>query len=830
MESQQSLTQYKFPSRPNMKKKLPRCLVTSNMYKISLQSLSSKKKIKMRSWAIRVLPEVALDSRFFFSEIIKKHRVAIQSKIGFFMLSGQKLYSMEKDDNQKNKQLIFPEEKSDLGEGDHQLILDLNETVYDLENLSCNQVENLEVIKFLNLIMKSTYQRMNMYELGYNKKYYKHDDVGELTLGDWSFIILKGFKSSINLYERGLLINVDFNTRITRYYNLWEELNFFEESMGMSRNKIIEENIIGNSFILMHANHRMERIDKVDQKMRISDPFPNKKYSSYKDYYAKVYGFKLNDPNQLMCISFKKNYVNESKYELEELEKDKKGYFIMQENIFPSECLRPVGMLDIHRQDRSAMKGFAKHTQLYPSDRMDKNKKFIRSVNKVDPSMKTNSKKKFIDIGKEMRLMIDDDSGDVEGTILSYPALESGDGRVKPNARNGNYNLRNPVYEKNCQLANWGIVYDNFGEKNVDKVVGSLKKCSKAYAIRVKNPSFEIKVNSRNVNPDELLNKILKANQDVTMVLFIVSRNNHIYQAIKYVFAKADIPTQFFVNIGFKTNLSVYSKVLLQKVAKNNGVILRIENVFSAKKEHNMLVGIDVVNTRKGFLISIVASHDKNFTHYSHLVAGMEKSTKKGTRETMAEKISEMLVECHTLFKKENSKWPSNTIVYRIGSGNSVGLLNDLAFEAMLSQKRVIEEGCKETKFMYFGVSQKINERIFELDKRNGVRNPNGGLIVYDHITQIDKFEFYMVAQNVNQGSATPTNYFCVFNNTSIPADEIYKTTYYQTFNYSNWQGPIKIPAVAMYAKKQSELWASMLKKGKHTLPKLFKRDSPYYL
>ena len=98
-------------------------------------------------------------------------------------------------------------------------------------------------------------------------------------------------------------------------------------------------------------------------------------------------------------------------------------------------------------------------------------------------------------------------------------------------------------------------------------------------------------------------------------------------------------------------------------------------------------------------------------------------------------------------------------------------------------------------------------------------------------MTKRNLFEFYMVAQYVNQGSATPTHYFCIVNDTSLHLEEILKTTYFQTFNYKNWQGPIRIPAVAMNAERQSKLWAEILKfRGIKTNDVRVKNYFTYYL
>ena len=53
-----------------------------------------------------------------------------------------------------------------------------------------------------------------------------------------------------------------------------------------------------------------------------------------------------------------------------------------------------------------------------------------------------------------------------------------------------------------------------------------------------------------------------------------------------------------------------------------------------------------------------------------------------------------------------------------------------------------------------------------------------------------------MVAQSVARGTATPTHYEVLYNNTDLLADSFYQATYYQCYNYYNWSGPVKVPSV----------------------------------
>jgi aubergine-like protein len=73
-------------------------------------------------------------------------------------------------------------------------------------------------------------------------------------------------------------------------------------------------------------------------------------------------------------------------------------------------------------------------------------------------------------------------------------------------------------------------------------------------------------------------------------------------------------------------------------------------------------------------------------------------------------------------------------------------------------------------------------------------------------------FEYFIVPQYVNQGTATPTSYNVIYNTTNLSEDAFYFLTFEQCFNYYNWQGAVRVPAPLMYADKMATLVGEYLK------------------
>jgi aubergine-like protein len=78
--------------------------------------------------------------------------------------------------------------------------------------------------------------------------------------------------------------------------------------------------------------------------------------------------------------------------------------------------------------------------------------------------------------------------------------------------------------------------------------------------------------------------------------------------------------------------------------------------------------------------------------------------------------------------------------------------------------------------------------------------------VVFDELTQNNLYDFHLAAQKVTQGTCTPTHYTIVSSSSNVPQENLAQFTYEQCFNYPNWQGAVKVPAVLQCANKLSKL------------------------
>ncbi len=116
-------------------------------------------------------------------------------------------------------------------------------------------------------------------------------------------------------------------------------------------------------------------------------------------------------------------------------------------------------------------------------------------------------------------------------------------------------------------------------------------------------------------------------------------------------------------------------------------------------------------------------------------------------------------------------------------------------------------------KFFEEGSNNKMNRN----DNRITYDNPESGLLICDKLIDSDKFEFYIQPQKVTQGSATPTLFQVEYGNLDCPK-LLPKLTFDLCFLYSNWRGPVRVPAPLKYAEKLAKSKAGVHDSIKDTL------------
>lgn len=294
------------------------------------------------------------------------------------------------------------------------------------------------------------------------------------------------------------------------------------------------------------------------------------------------------------------------------------------------------------------------------------------------------------------------------------------------------------------------------------------------------------------------------ARNDPQMIMCVVSNNSaDRYSSIKKKLSvERAIPSQVMLQknvapINPRGLMSVATKVMIQMNTKLGNAPWKLKIPLGGL----MTIGFDVCHDTRDRSLSFgafIASMDqrRSDVYYSRAVAhrhGQELSDSFG-------QMTKEAIDCYTGIHNE---LPKTIVIYRDGVGE--GQFQFVVDHEVRQLRGVLEpiyaaKG-QPLKMAFIVVTKRINTRVFA-----GGENPKPGTIIDDVITMPERYDFYLVAQHVNQGTATPSNYNVIHDSTGLSASHIQMLTYKLCHLYYNWTGTVRVPSVCQYAHKFSLL------------------------
>ena len=128
-------------------------------------------------------------------------------------------------------------------------------------------------------------------------------------------------------------------------------------------------------------------------------------------------------------------------------------------------------------------------------------------------------------------------------------------------------------------------------------------------------------------------------------------------------------------------------------------------------------------------------------------------------------------------------------------------------------------------KFCFLIVNKRTEAKFFEFSNGN-TNNPKEGTVIDSQVTTPNMYEFYLQPQFVNSGTATPTHFHCIYDNTGIPLEILEKITYRMCYYYWNWSGAIREPAALKFAEVANKFSSTYL----HSEVRDKLKNCPYYI
>ena len=649
--------------------------------------------------------------------------------------------------------------------------------------------------------------------------FYLENKFKEIKGQNQTYYIHEGYKISLKQTEEGLCLIIGIKNRVIGDLSVYDALKDSKYNYGKNLDERIK-NLIGKRFV-PEGSTKSKVIYDISKDRTPKNTTVNtfkETYSDYVTYYEKVFQKKIEYPEQPMIqVEYKKaQNENGNKY----------GWFV-------PECCKLIGLNENDTDNPNFKKELAKYTQLKPDEvvkqinecvklfndknekkpKDDKNNKDEMEIKVKNPYNTSEKKREFYGLG----IMT------INGLTACHivkPVFNYGKQKKDP------LNKVTEVGRINLKTSNWICLYHESLEDYTYDLLDDINFCQKQLGIQMKDgDSNWIRMTNNNIQDwEDTVEKKMNENQIEFVIFFISKSNNHLYDGLKKFslceigYVSQVIKFEKYKEMRNKKKQASYiSNILAQINCKLGGANYTLNLNKTITDRNIMFIGIDfglnashTWKRREKGVITMIATKDKSFSKFYAQNEILE--CKKNYILKIQEHISAFIKHAMIKYEKEENKKPYNIIIYRQG-------ISQYSENDIKSEIKIIEEFCKTNSINYYYVvvNMKSSLKIFEVnskktERESGVyKNPETGLVVLNKVTNMNRFEFYLQPQKVNQGSATPTSFNVIYGNMNYP-ELLIMLTYWTTFIYPNWKNAVRIPHVLKIAEKYSSMTAGVTK------------------
>ena len=803
----------------------------TNLMKIEI----SEKEQKLWIYSVSIEPELARDNFSLYSKIQRLIDKDLNIYFTKKMFSGYNLFASTNNPPQIIKITTYAEDveytvtlkfigKFEMSsvinfEGENQRKKSIIERIIKSILLS-----NKNTIKFGNDRTIVKISQKNVYEADSNQ-----NNKGS---------IYKGFFTSAQITENGLfllVLNVNkYVNEVTADQKIYELRKKYKKFQESEIRKIVNDYFFHKTVLTIYGSYRTYRVKSVD-----FDASPVKtsinirdgdvmKTVSIKDYFKRQYNINIINLEQpLIIVENKRRNINLLKsgncndYKNNQ---EMQIVYLIPELVFLTGNLEGEDTKDRRRNIISKTK-------------LDPNKK-MKEINEIKELINNNSSYKLYkgkdgtqhksktpsELSKEWGIIFGDNLS-IISRVLPQPILLYGrDNEICP--KNGIF--RSGITRKSVLLNANNFVYIYDRRDNSD-----IRNCLKLLIEKGRSKGMQIDVNANEAKKVILENYsswediyrylgIIKAHaKEIKMIIVFLSSNlESYYSDLKSFFTnEVKVATQFVISKKLQDPRragSIMFNIVEQiniKIGGTNYYIDFYKEKISSKNKIYLILGLESRQSSQGKDYVMTASTSL----YLNKMVTTIKSAKNFTDEK--EKAIENLI---ALSLKELAKSaphpPDYIILYRQG-GNYVQN-KQLAEEEVPYFKKYLKNRFKNynPKFIYICCNLKANLKFFE-KKNNGYFNPPSGLCVDSEVTQKDIYEFYIQPQFVNQGTATPTHYQVLYDESEDEAvenrlkmEQLQMLSFHLSFYYWTWSGAVRVPGALKLATTAMNFFTTHLK------------------
>ncbi|KAL4467847.1 hypothetical protein ABPG74_013182 [Tetrahymena malaccensis] len=725
-------------------------------------------KITYFQYDVEFQPEVSDDDRQLRYRIFKQAKRDIERFIGKFGFSGKSLYSLVKPNKKNMDQEYLTIDSIAIGEQKYSMrIKFLKRVEIPSGDQTEDQLSQNKINQILNIIIKDILRKENYIEIGKNSKFFQDTDIqqSQITLPNnytIQFQIYKGLAFQINQSLEKFQITIDFASRIMRKDSALQYIRAFKKE------------IIGKFVVTAYNNYQRYEITDLDNTKTPQSQFlwaQTNSLISFFNYYYNKYRIRIKNLEQPLLVSFTKRR-----------DPITKQYTKQPIYLIPELCQ----MTGLNSKEIKSISQITRKTQLIPQERYEFSLQTCQFLSK-----KSSHEEVQIDINENQ----------AKTFILNPPSIILKDSKIIP--KQGNFDFKGQIVNCQTHFTDWLIIYSPKNEIQVKQLLGIFQDIVEQLGVKYEEPKL---FPHPFMNPKDLIAKLDKYFIETEYLpSFIVTFgdiNTVFYQQIKHFFCiLAQVESQHVSPQSLNKNNTkkICQNIVLQILQKTGNQIWNVEmpQQITSQTINTMIIGIETSMNRikDQQIISVVCSANRNFSRYLSQVF----LRKKGDKQL--DQLQKIINDGILNYKQKVKQLPKQIIIYRQGLGEEE-IENSYQIE-IESIQNMISNICPNycPKLAFFQVNKNNIQKIYHLRENNIISNPSPGTVFSPEINQ-NKIQFYLVSQNCSSGVSIPTKYTLLYNSTDLSLETFWQFTYYQTFNYYNLQGSIRVPAALKYAEK----------------------------
>jgi aubergine-like protein len=650
-----------------------------------------------------------------------------------------------------------------------------------------------ECLHLLNLIFKRAMRRLNLKQVGRNT----YDPSNSVRIPQHKLELWPGYVTAITRKEDGLLLMLDVSHRVLRdetaldfFYTLYEQHKhgFQEEATRQ---------LLG-AVVLTRYNNKTYRVDDIAWDKNPQSTFIDSTGQpvQFLQYYKTRYNLTITDHEQPLLIH------REKKREPRGVER--KGE--RQETII---CLIPelcslTGLTDVARSDFRVMKDLATYTKITPAQRDLAFTKFLNNLSTNPAAMKELT---------SWGLHLGQSTLSVVGRVLPSEKIVFKNNSIEPGpSAEFNKDVGFEAMITAVPLKNWVVVFARKDQNRAFEFVNTVKKVCGPLGMDVTDPQPSELSDDRTETYLAALRQVINKHLQMVVCIFPTMRDDRYSAVKKLCCCDKPVPSQCINSrtLGSAQKLrSITQKILLQMNAKLGGELWSVEIPLKSL----MVIGIDVYHERGNRSVAgFVASMNRSLTRW------FSRAVFQTQREELVTGLGECMNQALSNYHKTNGQLPEKIIVFRDGVGEGqMKYLLEMEVPQMIDCFKKFGDQY-QPKFATVVVQKRINTRLFATNGGN-LRNPIPGAVLDHTITRYPGggdsggYDFFLVSQNVREGTVTPSHYHVIYDTSGLKPDHMQRLAYKLTFMYYNWPGTIRVPAPCQYAHKLAFLVGQSLRR-----------------